>query len=30
MWEELALELKDVKNLVLAELDATANEVEGL
>ena len=30
MWEELANELKDVQGLVLADMDTTSNEVEGL
>jgi len=30
VWEELAEELKDVPNLVIAKLDATANDVQGL
>ena len=30
IWEELAKDLKDVKGLVIAEFDATANEVENV
>lgn len=30
IWDELASDLKDVSNLVIAKFDATANEVEGL
>lgn len=30
VWEQLASELKDVPNLVIAKFDATANEVDGL
>ena len=30
VWDQLAEELKDVKGLVIAKLDATANEVEGV
>jgi len=30
IWDELALELKDVPNLVLGKMDATANEVDGV
>ncbi len=30
IWDQLAEELKDVKNLVIAKFDATANEVDGL
>lgn len=30
VWDELAAELKDVKDLVIAKFDSTANEVEGV
>lgn len=30
VWDQLAADLKDVKNLVIAKMDATANEVEGI
>ncbi len=30
IWDELAAELKDVAGLVIADMDATANEVEAL
>jgi protein disulfide-isomerase A1 len=30
IWEQVATELKDIPNLVIADFDATANEVEGL
>jgi len=30
IWEQVAEELKDVPNLVIADFDATTNEVEGL
>lgn len=30
VWEQLANELKDIPNLVIAKFDATANEVDGL
>jgi len=30
IWDDLATELKNVKNLVIAKFDATANEVEGV
>ncbi len=30
LWEELADELKDVAGLVIADMDATNNEVEGM
>ena len=29
-WDQLAEELKDVKGLVIAKVDATANEIEGV
>jgi protein disulfide-isomerase-like protein len=30
VWDQLASDLKDVPNLVIAKMDATVNEVEGL
>lgn len=30
IWEQLANEMKDIPNLVIAKFDATANEVDGL
>jgi protein disulfide-isomerase A1 len=30
IWDQVAADLKDVPNLVIAKFDATANEVEGL
>lgn len=30
IWEQLASDLKDVPNLVIAKFDSTANEVDGL
>jgi len=30
IWEELATELKPVKDLVIAKMDSTANEVDGI
>ena len=30
IWDELAEEYKDVKNLVIAKFDSTANEAEGV
>jgi len=30
VWEELAAELSNVDNLVIAKMDSTANEVDGL
>jgi len=30
IWEELATELKTVPDLVIAKMDATANEVDGI
>lgn len=30
IWEQLAQEFKDVKGLVIAKFDSTANEVDGL
>jgi len=30
IWDDLAADLKNVKNLVIAKFDATANEVEGV
>jgi len=30
IWDEVATDLKDVTNLVLAKMDSTANEVDGV
>jgi len=30
IWDELAADLKDVSNLVIAKMDSTVNEVEGI
>ena len=30
IWEQVAIDLKDVKGLILGKFDATANEVDGL
>lgn len=30
IWDELAAELRDVKGLIIAKFDSTANEVEGV